>query len=73
MNTFKLIGAGGLLLISIGLLYKNRTYQDTLYIVGGILLELYSIHIHDIIFIILQIVFIVSAIYDFIQAVNNIP
>ena len=66
MDTSKIIGAAGLMLISVGVLIKNRKYQNILYIIGGLLLEIYSISIHDIIFIILQIVFIISAIYDYI-------
>lgn len=64
VNNFELIGAAGLLLISIGLLLKNRKHQNILYIVGGICLELYSVHIGDTIFIILQIIFTLSAVYN---------
>lgn len=65
---FKIIGAAGLLLISIGIINKNRTKQDIFYIVGGICLEIYSIFIGDLIFIILQAVFTISAVYDLIRA-----
>ncbi len=65
INIFKYIGAAGILLISIGLLLRNRKHQDILYILGGVCLEIYSIHIRDTIFIILQIIFTLSAIYDF--------
>ncbi|MCX6780847.1 MAG: hypothetical protein NT003_01885 [Candidatus Magasanikbacteria bacterium] len=61
---FKMIGALGLILISIALLLKNRKKQDVLYILGGIFLELYSLHLHDSIFIVLQIIFTLSAVYD---------
>jgi lipid-A-disaccharide synthase-like uncharacterized protein len=64
---FKIIGAFGLILISVGLLVKGRKKQNILYILGGIGLEVYSISIRDTIFIILQIVFIFSAVYDFIK------
>jgi len=64
MDTFKLIGALGLILICIGLLLKNRMHQNILYIVGGVCLEIYSVYLRDTIFIILQIVFILSAVYD---------
>ena len=53
IDTFKFIGAAGLLMISIGLLPKNRKRQDILHILGGGCLEVYSIHIRDAIFIIL--------------------
>lgn len=61
----KLIGAFGLLLISIGIVTKQRRNQDLLYIVGGVALEAYSIFIGDPIFIVLQIIFTVAAVYDF--------
>ncbi len=64
MEVFKLIGAIGLLLITAGILSKKRKNQDILYIVGGACLEVYSLYIGDLIFIILQIVFIIAAIYD---------
>jgi len=67
MSIFKFIGALGLLLISIGIVNKKRFIQEILYIIGGICLEIYSIHLGDLIFIILQIIFIMAAIYDSIK------
>jgi len=67
MSIFKFIGALGLLLISIGIVNKKRFIQDILYIIGGICLEIYSIHLGNLIFIILQIIFIIAAIYDSIK------
>ena len=64
---FKFIGAAGLLVISFGIINKKRRTQDILYIVGGICLEIYSLYLGDIIFIILQIIFTISAIYDLIK------
>ena len=64
INIYKLIGGVGLLLISLGLVLKNRKREDALYIIGGICLEIYSIHIQDVIFIVLQIIFIFFAVYD---------
>ena len=61
---FKLIGALGLLLISVGIITKDRKKQDMLYIIGGVCLELYSIYLQDLIFIVLQIIFTLAAIYD---------
>ena len=63
-TTFKFIGALGLLLVSIGIVTKRRQRQDVLYIVGGVLLEAYSIFLHDAVFIILQIIFTLAAVYD---------
>ena len=64
---FKTIGALGLILISIGIINKNRRNQDVLYIVGGICLEIYSVYIGDWIFIILQAIFTISAVYDLVK------
>lgn len=64
---FKLIGALGLILICFGIITNRRKRQDTLYALGGVCLEIYSIHLKDLIFIILQIVFTLAAIYDLIK------
>jgi len=66
-DIFKIIGALGILLISVGIVTKKRKTQDIYYIFGGICLEIYSIHIGDLIFIILQIIFTLTAVYDFIK------
>ncbi len=71
MDIFKIIGALGIILISFGILLKNRKKQNIFYIGGGICLEIYSIYINDLIFIILQIIFTVSAIFDFIKQLKN--
>ncbi len=69
----ELIGIIGLVLIIIGNLtiYQTKTirrkYTYPLLIAGGIVLEIYSILIKDTIFIILQIAFIIVAIYGFIK------
>jgi hypothetical protein len=67
MDIFKIIGALGLILISIGIAIKKRKTQDIYYILGGICLEIYSIYINDLIFIILQIIFTLTAVYDYIK------
>ena len=72
INIFKLIGIIGLLLISIGLLLKNRKHQNILYIIGGGCLKIYSIYLKDTIFVILQIVFILSAVYNLIKIRKSI-
>ncbi len=68
---FKLIGALGLILMTIGVVYKKRKIQDYLYIIGGICLLSYSIYIHALIFIILQIVFTLAAFYDLVVKTNK--
>ena len=65
MIDFKLIGVLGIILISVGVVTKRRKRQDVFYILGGACLEVYSIYINDLIFAVLQIIFILSAVYDF--------
>ncbi len=60
-----MFGILGLILISAGVLLKQRTLQDEFYIFGGLSLLFYSISIGDWIFIILQSFFVVVAVYDF--------
>ena len=67
INYFQILGAIGLVLISIGVISKKRKKQDVYYIFGGILLLTYSASIKNIIFIILQIIFTIAAIYDLIK------
>lgn len=64
---FKIIGALGLILICAGIVTKKRKTQDIYYILGGVCLEAYSIFLGDVVFIILQMVFTISAIYDFVK------
>ncbi|OGH59951.1 MAG: hypothetical protein A2725_01805 [Candidatus Magasanikbacteria bacterium RIFCSPHIGHO2_01_FULL_33_34] len=71
MDIYKIFGAFGLILISIGIITKQRKKQDLYYIVGGILLEIYSIYIGDKIFIVLQLIFILSAIFDYFKKINK--
>ena len=65
---FIILGALGLVLISIGVITKKRELQDISYILGGLLLVSYSIYIRDTIFIILQIIFTITAIYDMLKS-----
>ena len=67
INPFKLIGIFGLLLITAGVIIKDRKSEDILYVIGALCLEMYSIYIGDWLFIILQFIFAVAAIYDFIK------
>ncbi len=54
-----------MLSITIGVLLKKERQADLSYIFGGILLEIYSLSIKDPIFIILQLIFISSAIWEY--------
>ena len=67
INIFKIFGAIGLILIVIGVLIKKEKIQDIYFIIGGIFLEVYSIHLRDVIFITLQSVFILTAAYELIK------
>ncbi len=69
INIFYAIAIIGLLSIILGTLviYKKRKYTYPLFIIGGICLEIYSIYIGDLIFIILQAVFILSSTYGLIK------
>lgn len=62
---FKILGILGLLLITSGVLLHKRKIQDILFILGGISLGLYSYFIKDTIFLSLQIIFIIAAVYDY--------
>ncbi len=67
IDFFQIIGGLGLISIIIGILNKKRKIQDILYIIGGLLLLTYSIYLKNIIFIILQSAFTLSALYDLIK------
>ena len=61
---FKIIGAAGLLSITIGVLTKNRIKQNFFFIIGGLLLLTYSAYLRDPIFIPLQIIFTLAAMFE---------
>jgi len=69
IGIFKIIGALGLICIIIGILLKskNRKLRDIIYIFGGLFLTIYSIYIKDTIFITLQVIFLIVAVYDLIK------
>lgn len=64
---FKAIGAAGILFICAGVLGKESIKNSIFYLLGGICLEIYSIFLGDLIFIILQGVFIIVAAYKLIR------
>lgn len=61
---FRVVGTLGLLLIIVGILSRDRRRQSYFHIVGGVCLEVYSLYLLDWLFIILQLVFIVAAVYN---------
>ena len=62
-----LFGIVGLLLISYALWVRNEKQQDLIYVIGGLALLIYSWWIGDVIFIILQIIFIISSALELIK------
>jgi len=64
---FKAIGALGLVFITIGVLTKKRLKEDVLFIIGGLLLEVYAIYLKDVIYIPLQLIFVAAAAYGIYQ------
>ena len=62
----QIFGIVGLIIITIAIWLKERK-QDTLFIIGGVCLLLYSVSIGNTIFIILQAVFIISALAELIK------
>ena len=70
LDIFTIIGALGITLISIGIIRRKRKNQDIFYVLGGLFLLSYSIYIKEIIFIILQTIFIITAIYDLIKKIK---
>ncbi len=60
----KLPGIFGLLIITYAIFAKKERKQDYLFAIGGAGLLVYSIYIKDLIFIILQIVFISASLYE---------
>jgi len=72
INLFQIIGALGLISIINGtfLLTKKSRKRKTIFtflLIGGICLEIYSIYIQDLIFIILQSIYIIVAIYGWLK------
>ncbi len=61
---FKILGVIGVLMICAAVLSKNRKRQNKFFLIAGFCLEIYSIYLRDLVFIVLQWVFIASALYD---------
>jgi hypothetical protein len=60
----RVIAAVGLVLISYAVLVKKARLRNELFVIGGVSLLAYSIHLRDPIFIPLQIIFIISSLYE---------
>lgn len=59
-----LIGVAGVISITAGILIHDRVKEDILYVIGGVLLLVYSTILGDPVFIALQLIFIAAACYD---------
>ncbi len=62
---FKIIGALGLILVSTGLLVSSRRKRNILSFFGGVCLLVYSFFLNDIVFILLQSVYILFTVIDY--------
>jgi len=60
----KISGIIGLLLITYGIFIKKERRRDKEFALGGLFLLFYSIYLKDLIFVILQIVFISANLYE---------
>jgi lipid-A-disaccharide synthase-like uncharacterized protein len=63
-DLFYLFGVIGILFITAGIIVRNRKHQYIFHIIGGLSLEAYSIYIGDVIFIVLQAIFVLVAFYE---------
>lgn len=63
-----IFGIIGLLIISYAVWIRKELRRDEWFIVGGLALLIYSIAIHDWVFIVLQVVFIASAALEMLKA-----
>lgn len=70
-SIYKILGILGLLLIAFGVFTQRKKSEDLFYIFGGLFLLLYSIYIRDIIFIVLQIIFILAAFYHYFSKIKK--
>lgn len=64
VSFFEALGVLGLLVITIGVLWKEREQQDILFIIGGALLASYSLSLRNTIFVLVQTIFVAAAAYD---------
>ncbi|MFA7315561.1 MAG: hypothetical protein WC059_02025 [Candidatus Paceibacterota bacterium] len=67
MDIYKYIGILGLVLICIAMVVRKRSSRDILSFFGGIGLLVYSIYLKDLIFIILQSVYIIVVSFDYLK------
>ena len=64
MSIFRVLGIVGLFLCSVGVVTRNRRRRDYIFILGGVFLEGYSWFLGDYIFMSLQVIFVLAAVWD---------
>lgn len=64
---FTISGILGLVFVIIGLLQRKEFKEDVFFLIGGIFLIIYSIHLKNVIFILLQAAFILATIWELIK------
>jgi len=71
VSIYYLSGILGLILIIFGVIAKKRKQEHKFFAIGGICLIIYSISIKDTIFIILEIIFTLTSIYELTKKKKN--
>ena len=67
INVYDLFGIIGVIFIVVGILVRNRKEEHMMFILGGLLLGIYSIYLKSYIFMILQIIVVLSAVYELVR------
>ncbi|MFA6136327.1 MAG: hypothetical protein WC705_03155 [Candidatus Paceibacterota bacterium] len=63
----EIIGGIGVLIIALAIWIKKEGVQDILFIIGGAFLLAYSVYLNNIIFIVLQCIFIISSFLEIVS------
>ena len=63
----RICGIIGLLLIISGIISKSKKREDEFYILGGLMLFVYSSYLRDLIFMSLQAIFVIVAFLDLLK------
>ncbi|MBT4516827.1 MAG: hypothetical protein HOC78_02940 [Candidatus Komeilibacteria bacterium] len=71
MDIYKFVGILGLSIISVGVFWQKKYVEDLLYVLGGIALFIYSYHIKEWIFVVLQVIFVISALSHLFRLLKN--
>ena len=71
MIIFIIFGIVGLLAISVAIWLKNEKQQNMWFAIGGIAMLVYSVNVGDVVFSILQGVFIFSAAFELVKIIRK--